>query len=242
MAPWCSGYNYCTASFNKAWTQVLRRFKPCWRRVGDSRWWGSLTMVPAGNKAKHLSLVNHTTKTIHHHSSSAFFKRPLLPVAYCNNVLSILSYIFLCDALHNLVPFVQVKKSKKQPWMSVTFNKVSGWSIVELRRNFLLVTRYSLLVTRCFLLVTRYFLLATCYSLLFTRYSLLSTDYSLLFTRYSLLLTRHLFLFTRYSLLLTCCLLLLTRYSLRFIYTVLHYIHSFHIKLYVSSWKRKYKH
>ena len=24
-------------------------------------------MVPAGNKAKSLSLVNHTTKTIHHH-------------------------------------------------------------------------------------------------------------------------------------------------------------------------------
>ena len=24
-------------------------------------------MVPAGNKANHLSLVNHTTKTIHHH-------------------------------------------------------------------------------------------------------------------------------------------------------------------------------
>ena len=37
------------------------------RRVGDSRWWGSLTMVPAGNKAKSLSSVSHTTKTIHHH-------------------------------------------------------------------------------------------------------------------------------------------------------------------------------
>ena len=24
-------------------------------------------MIPAGNKAKHLSSVNHTTKTIHHH-------------------------------------------------------------------------------------------------------------------------------------------------------------------------------
>ena len=24
-------------------------------------------MVPAGNKAKHLSSINHTTKTIHHH-------------------------------------------------------------------------------------------------------------------------------------------------------------------------------
>ena len=67
VVPWCSGYHYCTASFNLVWTQVLRRFKPCSQRVGDSRWWGSLTMVPAGNKAKHLSSVNHTTKTIHHH-------------------------------------------------------------------------------------------------------------------------------------------------------------------------------
>ena len=33
----------------------------------NSRWWESLTMVPAGNKDKRLSLVNHTTKTIHHH-------------------------------------------------------------------------------------------------------------------------------------------------------------------------------
>ena len=34
---------------------------------GDSRWWGSLTMVPTGNTAKHLSSLNHTTKTILHH-------------------------------------------------------------------------------------------------------------------------------------------------------------------------------
>ena len=67
VAPWCSGYHYYTTSFNKAWTQVLRRFKPCSRRVRDSRWSGSLTTVPAGNKATHLLSVNHTTKTIHHH-------------------------------------------------------------------------------------------------------------------------------------------------------------------------------
>ena len=35
--------------------------------VRMSRWWGCLTMVPAGNKAKRFSSVNHTTKTIHHH-------------------------------------------------------------------------------------------------------------------------------------------------------------------------------
>ena len=67
VAPWCSVYHYYTTWFNKAWTQVLRRFKCCSRCVRDSRWWESLIMVPVGNKAKRLSSVNHTTKTIHHH-------------------------------------------------------------------------------------------------------------------------------------------------------------------------------
>ena len=49
-------------------TQVLRRFKSCSRRVGDSRWWGSLTVVQTGNKIKRLSSVNHTTKTNYHHN------------------------------------------------------------------------------------------------------------------------------------------------------------------------------
>ena len=51
----------------QSWTQVLRRFKFYSRRVGDLRWWRTLTMVPAGNKVKCLSSVNHATKTIHHH-------------------------------------------------------------------------------------------------------------------------------------------------------------------------------
>ena len=62
-----SGYHYGITSFDKTWTQVLRRFKYCSRRVGYSRWWGSLIMVPAGNKAKRPSWVNHTTKIINHH-------------------------------------------------------------------------------------------------------------------------------------------------------------------------------
>ena len=36
-------------------------------KTSENRWWGSLAMVPAGNKTKLLSSVNHTTKTIHHH-------------------------------------------------------------------------------------------------------------------------------------------------------------------------------
>ena len=48
-------YYYCKMSFSKTWTQVLRKVKSCSRRVGDSRWGGSLAMVLAGNKAERLS-------------------------------------------------------------------------------------------------------------------------------------------------------------------------------------------
>ena len=48
-------------------TAQLPHCTSCLPSFGDSRWRGSLTMVPAGNKAKRLSSVNHTTKTIHHH-------------------------------------------------------------------------------------------------------------------------------------------------------------------------------
>ena len=34
--------------------------------LGDSRWCGSLTMVPTGSKDKRYSPVNHAAKTIHH--------------------------------------------------------------------------------------------------------------------------------------------------------------------------------
>ena len=45
----CNDYHYCMTSFNKPWIQVLHTFKSCWQRVGESRWWESLTVVPAGN-------------------------------------------------------------------------------------------------------------------------------------------------------------------------------------------------
>ena len=32
-----------------------------------------------------------------------------------------------CDALRNLVPFVQFKKHEKHQWRSITFSKVAGW-------------------------------------------------------------------------------------------------------------------
>ena len=59
---WCSGYHYNTFSFNKAWIQALHSFKSCLRQVGESRWWDSLEMVTAGNKAFVGQLYH---KTIH---------------------------------------------------------------------------------------------------------------------------------------------------------------------------------
>ena len=55
---------------------VLCTFKSCLRRFGDSRWWESLTMIPAGDKAKcQMSdrpyLENNSPKS----SSSSMIKR-----------------------------------------------------------------------------------------------------------------------------------------------------------------------
>ena len=34
-----------------------------------------------------------------------------------------------CDALRDLVPLVQLEKRQKHPWRSVTFSKVTGFSL-----------------------------------------------------------------------------------------------------------------
>ena len=62
---WSSGYHYCTASFNKIWTEVLRRFKLCSRCVRGLGWWEPPTMVPPRNKAWHLSSVTHSINFIY---------------------------------------------------------------------------------------------------------------------------------------------------------------------------------
>ena len=36
-------------------------------------------------------------------------------------------FIFICDVLRDLVPFVQFQKREKHPWRSVTFSKVAGF-------------------------------------------------------------------------------------------------------------------
>ena len=35
--------------------------------------------------------------------------------------------LYICDALRDLVPFLQFKKCGKHPWRSVTFTKVAGF-------------------------------------------------------------------------------------------------------------------
>ena len=53
-------HNFIHQSLNTDFLQVQILLTAC-RRLAMVR------MIPAGNKAKRLSSVNHTTKTIHHH-------------------------------------------------------------------------------------------------------------------------------------------------------------------------------
>ena len=43
VAPWCSGYHYCTTSFKKAWIQFLLRLNSCPQQE-DLQWWKYLTV------------------------------------------------------------------------------------------------------------------------------------------------------------------------------------------------------
>ena len=47
-----------------------------------------------------------------------------------------LIYDIKCDALFDLVSFVQFKKREKHPWKSVNFSKVAGFSLgYEKKKN-----------------------------------------------------------------------------------------------------------
>ena len=50
VATCCCDYEYCTTSFDKVWTQMLRKPKCCLQRVEDMRWWESLAVAPTGNE------------------------------------------------------------------------------------------------------------------------------------------------------------------------------------------------
>ena len=67
-------HNFIQRNLKSGSEQVKILFAACWRfamvRIS--------TVVPAGNKAKRLSSVNHTTKTIHHHHHHHSFYEPQL--------------------------------------------------------------------------------------------------------------------------------------------------------------------
>ena len=58
----------------------------------------------------------------------------------------------ICDALRDLVPFVQFKKREKHLWRSVNFSKVAGWSQIKPSSNFICDTLRETLdyLSRCF--------------------------------------------------------------------------------------------
>ena len=54
----------------------------------------------------------------------------MLKESIYGTVTGVFVFIFseiICDALRDLVPFVQFKKREKHPWRSVTFSKVAGF-------------------------------------------------------------------------------------------------------------------
>ena len=46
--------------------------------------------------------------------------------------------MIMCDALRDLVPFIQFKKPKKHPWRNFTFSKVAGFKPATLLKVALL--------------------------------------------------------------------------------------------------------
>ena len=144
MAPWCSSYHYCTTSLTKAWTQVLRRFKSCSRRVGDSRWWGSLAMVPAGNKATpFVGQPYHKNNSSSSSSSSSFF------MFSCAN----LYYKYAKSDSYRVLNFrsVKITDMKSSPiWISYHFWTCKHWDKLDQKAIWLFSVSYrSILI--CFM-------------------------------------------------------------------------------------------
>ena len=81
VAPWCSGYRHCTASLNKAWTQVLCRFKSCSQRVGDTRWWGYVTIAFATHSNQNIF------DSTHFQRNKEWYKATIILIMSFKNVL-----------------------------------------------------------------------------------------------------------------------------------------------------------
>ena len=69
-------------------------------------------------------------------SASTFVKKKLPNDSFTQIFIVLIHYrsmiLFICDALHDLTPFVESKKREKHPCRSVTFSKVVGLSSLQL--------------------------------------------------------------------------------------------------------------
>ena len=74
------------------------------------------------NKKKIMGLL--IIQYLYMHSIPAVLLRNIISLPTKSHLL--LSCKFICDALRDLVPFVQFKKREKHPWRSVNFSKDAG--------------------------------------------------------------------------------------------------------------------
>ena len=105
VAPWCSGYHFCTTSFNK----------------GNE----------AGNKAERLSLVNHTTKTIPLHHQ--FIASASTQIVHYNHIKG--SSKRLESYKNRIVKYSISKVYQKFVFQSETGVKMSRLTIALFRRD-----------------------------------------------------------------------------------------------------------
>ena len=73
-----------------------------------SKWWGSLAMHWAGNKAKRLSSVNHTTKTIRHHGHYNIYT---CMYSYYSNFMNSYFYLYIRRQLKKQIHFFFIPAS-----------------------------------------------------------------------------------------------------------------------------------
>ena len=116
--------------------KTYKAITPCSWRVRDSRWWGSLTMVPAGNKAKRLSSQPYHKNNSSSSSSSSFL---------CTNFIQVRfwwwlnrGYLFINTAVI-LLPFLKTNSLK--PGNS---NSVFSWWQSASSKFFLQPKQYCL--------------------------------------------------------------------------------------------------
>ena len=106
----------------------------CSPRVGNLRWWWSLAIVLAGNKAKRLSSVNHTTKTIlhHHHHHHHHHHRPLIGQVIIEYILYSIYFLLLPTSFIYIKSFLITKTIKWYICWCWGFFLVFFWSWIHL--------------------------------------------------------------------------------------------------------------